>query len=909
MLRPFPGVQGSCFIHKYTIDEVSKATGWSVHLLQALINDRISHISLPTSLATELRERTTLLPPQVLNPLNYVQLKKMVPVTNRLEVPKEKLEALARLRALSKPLFHDDEINEVWGVRSPADLPIRRSRMRDTYEAYRAGDILNEFWIVATRLLNFDIIATVNILNANFLASGDGFDWFGFWDGLGAFQSDLEHFTTVTKFVDDILRKRGWVDVPIARILQCSCLSGYRNLPYGGFDPIAETHRLAHGGEDHGFGDCDNQAMFRAIARENLLKVRPHRVDWVSLEDYVLSGEWETGGSSSIGRVEWEAYDSKGHFKARKNLVPDVVDLQWLAHRTQICDRQVNVTLLKNELGKVRLAVASNIEIYLKMSWVGRYLGHCYKQWPGSTIDETAAEAFSRSSEMLDAVLHSFNLPYDFEQFDHQPTTRELKDLVLILFALARYNVPSEHLEEFEQACGAILASFDHATLTLRVSGWDEITDVMTGGLGSGLFWTSVLGNAWNTVIRQWALKVMKDMNVCTTFVRGWIRGDDSAIVAPTYAKTLLLKVCMDALGAKGNESKFGILRGRSEFLRQMYDRDGIWGYPMRVLPGLGQRKPWSSQAWDDETVMGQLFDVCNMMKRRQMNPVRVDLWWKAAVRVWTQRKHVSASWLGIPRALGGLGILPWDGRSLPTVKWPRVAKDQVRVANATEWRSNWFHAKYARFSLSYPEAGILAVQARSAKIVADDVPSVSSVLRAEANGMAKPKLVRISKPGLPHKYVSRAYEAVLSLKQFQVLGSKYECRRLFTVPGRGCWAKDTELWRQCCAVARIRGGSALTLMEEYNRDFVRDVRKWERLGLSRTSAIGWVLGESLSVQSSTAHPVLSYAVDCAVAWVMFSLMCSHVSRSQWYYLLSKAQSVMEESLARSRLSQRYLRW
>lgn len=56
-------------------------------------------------------------------------------------------------------------------------------------------------------------------------------------------------------------------------------------------------------------------------------------------------------------------------FKAQKNLVMDVTTFDELYIRVTTYHKQENKALVKSELRKIRIAVASPLETYLQMSW------------------------------------------------------------------------------------------------------------------------------------------------------------------------------------------------------------------------------------------------------------------------------------------------------------------------------------------------------------------------------------------------------------------------------------------------------------------------------------------------------------------------------------------------------------
>ena len=197
--------------------------------------------------------------------------------------------------------------------------------------------------------------------------------------------------------------------------------------------------------------------------------------------------------------------------KARKNMVPDVVDLATLADEAVATDKQINVAFVKPELGKLRMAVSGDMLTYLKMAWVNRMLGGAYMAWPGNTSEEDFEQQTLRMLKMLQLCARGFGLPYDYEGFDHQPTRKEIVTIVVRILYDARRNVPDDPRarSEFDSIASSIVMGFFNAKLEVHVDESTRVFDV-TGGLMSGLRLTTLIGNAWNTVMTGLMLKVLE---------------------------------------------------------------------------------------------------------------------------------------------------------------------------------------------------------------------------------------------------------------------------------------------------------------------------------------------------------------------------------------------------------------
>jgi len=187
-------------------------------------------------------------------------------------------------------------------------------------------------------------------------------------------------------------------------------LYGCINPPVPGFDEVAQTEELSHGrGEPHGLRDTGGVPLptARATVLEEIRTIpdrenmgMPPQVKW-TLTEYIRSGEWERAGSASVSHAVFKYADADGwihlhRHKCRKNQILDQFSVGELAAMVLDQTEQRNVALVKSELGKIRIAVASPLEHYLGYSWVVSFAGHFYKTWRDNTMEETPYEELAR---------------------------------------------------------------------------------------------------------------------------------------------------------------------------------------------------------------------------------------------------------------------------------------------------------------------------------------------------------------------------------------------------------------------------------------------------------------------------------------------------------------------------------
>lgn len=91
----------------------------------------------------------------------------------------------------------------------------------------------------------------------------------------------------------------------------------------------------------------------------------------------------------------------RGHFKARKNHILDVIELADLLHAVRTHHTQDNKALVKSELGKIRLAVSAPLPTYLQQASLFSVAGCPYLNWPGNTLEESLEEEMLRNEKTV----------------------------------------------------------------------------------------------------------------------------------------------------------------------------------------------------------------------------------------------------------------------------------------------------------------------------------------------------------------------------------------------------------------------------------------------------------------------------------------------------------------------------
>jgi len=619
----------------------------------------------------------------------------------------------------------DEEFQKYYPARTKTDLSIRRTRYEDLALAYKkrgkTGELKNGMIMLAT----FDYISCLNILWANLLVD----NWMKNMYLMGCFDYGLDYYIELSKLISTIAKNSDMIGPEITYYIECQSLCGYRNPPFTNFSVMEQSKKLADSGNEHPL----KELFFEEVKK---LEVFESVHEYISLYNWIREGKWDTAGSSSFGKIE---IDGK-LIKCRKNTLLFVYTVEEL-YSLIIDFKPINKVVVKSELTKNRIAVASDLGTYFLMTWVNYLAGDFEHNWTEIAYDETYSSEKTRIMNFLELNKNkSYALPYDFQEFDHQPTKDELLALLELKTNMMWLKVP----EESKTRDSALLEKLKYSVTNAKLAGTEGdkkfIFDV-NGGVLSGWFFTSYFGNGWNLGQSNTACSIISSLGLSPP--KKFIKGDDCVFFCDSKDILYLFVAIMEANEMKTSKGKFSLHKGCSEFLRIRYS-DKAYGYVMRTIPGLTQRKPWSNQPWTDDVVLNNLYSTVNTIERRHGNTACLM---DTFIERWCALKNVNKQIIHIPRERGGFGI--------PPLIEDLIVKKEKRVEKET-----FITAKYLpeRRMLELSRAGIpcskqdlinIATSELNTTLAADDIPAVSKILRAKANKrLRKLKTTKIREKG-----------------------------------------------------------------------------------------------------------------------------------------------------------------
>lgn len=617
-------------------------------------------------------------------------------------------------------LYDDEWCRTTWRPRNPQDLSIRITRFRDLaqYAKRRHIDLTD----IVSCFNSSDYIWLLNVCWSYVLTPN-------MRPLLLTLRGcDLKQFINSSKFINNWLKTHGPYDFDVDTILEFGALTGYRFLDAKFFDEATEARKLV----------CKNDMVFNFPPGTDfktwadLTRTPSPAPKWLSFASYVQGFindhnefivPWLTSGSSSKGYMYYEVDGKMKKFKARKNLVPYVYDLVALTDEARHNAKQENWTVIKNELGKVRLAVSSDILTYLQQSWLLYLTGNFYKNWVGSSLGETLDEEENRLYKMMNSVQYNYSLPWDFDGFDHQPTQDQLIYMAQITADLAYQNFP---VDEVLQVGRNMVTGFTNSTLTVKKLGLDiPVVD----GLLSGLRYTSLFGNQWNTimtkivvyVIERYTGQLPKDIQ---------IRGDDTSVTYHSHELCEIACALYEHIGAKGGVGKFSVRYNNTEFLRQHIYPNRISGYLQRSIPGLVQRKPWNPEPWTPTSSIQKVVDTVHLLTRRGADSTKLA---ETLCGVWCQKLQLPLTVCRTPKYWGGLELLDNAGEF---VSLEHRLDKPLKLVNLTQFGEKRWSTMASKLDISVSPERLaqLAYDDVVNMVSADDVPTISRLLRSKVS-------------------------------------------------------------------------------------------------------------------------------------------------------------------------------
>jgi hypothetical protein len=628
-------------------------------------------------------------------------------------------------------------------------------------------------------------------------------------------------------------------------------LTGYRNPPIAGFDPLLETAKLAAAGTERVDG-------WNALFVSSLTKLLPRSVDYIRWSTFGESlSSFATSGSSGLS-----AYYNGEALPLRKNMLPFFYPIAYFEDK-QPYPKQHSKAFVKPELAKCRIAVTGDFDTYALQSYLLSFVNHAYTEIPGISLEEKTDEEILRYERMVERLQSmNFCLPFDYAAFDHQPTMFEIKTIVYHLLRLGLFNVPEIYKPQFSDWIDTCVASFDHATVSML-----RETYVVKGGVQSGIRLTSILGNIWNRVV----MDIVEGVNPVDMIE---VRGDDSNLVHSNWYKLVAIRLRLASYNIEGSDSKFSIHQQKTEFLRNWYHPDGLFGIPNRVIPGLMQSKPWSNSPWSAEAVVESLASTYHTLKRRVSTPIDQIKW--MICRAWKKRRNVSPNYLFLPKHYGGLGLFVFDGK-MPNrpVVFPSGPKLEGVPQPPRNVNPRWFGilARHKLDGMIPTSPEVLSEITRNefaGILTTDDIRSYAKKARDLYNRDFDLWRIKNSKVLWTQVCAEAHSDYPTELELFGTYRTSYD-HVLSQLPSFwGKYSMYLPLWQALQELKKYVSVRPMDILSSICPQFVLSIRDLERrYKLHRSTVIDILCQKKFPVRSPDLHP-LSVAIHDALSFLLW---------------------------------------
>jgi hypothetical protein len=313
-------------------------------------------------------------------------------------------------------------------------------------------------------------------------------------------------------------------------------------------------------------------------------------------------------------------------------------------------NQQLNYSIVKNEPGKIRIATAADFLTHIQMSYFDYVSDHCYTQISDIDLENDASENHDLNVAVFKSLENNYSLPFDYEEFDHQPTQEEIIIIATEYMSKIIEYIPHDTLAYTHslQLKDNIITGFRNAKLSIRFDSKPKTVDILDG-LMSGLKWTSLIGNVWNKTITTMVINRYHFSILMKRF-----KGDDTSIISAKLLHLILLQISYKNFGVRYASEKFSILFEKTEFLRITYDvpAEKIFSYPARVLATFSQRKPWNNDPEERDFLQTLMPNVERLLNRLRISD---DLFKNTIIN----STKVNRSVFTAPFFLGGLSYTP----------------------------------------------------------------------------------------------------------------------------------------------------------------------------------------------------------------------------------------------------------
>lgn len=469
-------------------------------------------------------------------------------------------------------------------------------------------------------------------------------------------------------------------------------------LPYKPIEEFKDTivewvyHKKIHTwlGDEEKWYQKFEESCRKVIFRDG---VSPRR--FISVDDFIKNGDiWCTSGSGfepEVGKMKVYDVSKQDEIEVKKNKW----SVRWqmsnseakhlmMRKRYQMCK-----AVQKAEPGKVRAVISSDVSLYLKMTYISLFLDQIFKNRRDTTLYMNGEERDRLWQKM--AKDGTWRMPLDQSAFDQNATQRQVLIIVKVLKDLLKHFV---HKKDVLDELLEIMDKIEFALSGGYVIVGDHKIEVRNGVL-SGWRWTAMLDTIINLVELDMAQDLVKEVTgEKISLVDYNAQGDDDWLKIEYYRHCVMLWLAYESFNLEVNPGKFFVSRDRDEYLRRVYDKDIVTGYPARSVTSIVFRNPISPQEAVGSARVREGLGKWKLFSER-LDHNFLDSWFQkrwmedAINSVHGMTKDIIENWLMQDCVQGGLGfdrgVL--SGSLIPTSAEKIQDMIIVNSPGANEWR------------------------------------------------------------------------------------------------------------------------------------------------------------------------------------------------------------------------------
>lgn len=313
----------------------------------------------------------------------------------------------------------------------------------------------------------------------------------------------------------------------------------------------------------------------------------------------------------------------------------------------------------KQELGKVRAIIGSDDITYLRMAYISHWLEPQLKRHPNTTL-------FYEKDQFVDMWKRlqpdgTVRVPLDQTHFDWQQNKRMLGVFFDSLDSLCQARgAPPDVIQCLQLLRGSIVDLKSFVEVGRRLIKVDK-------GVLSGWRWTALMDTVFNWAVMYCARQLVKKRIGYDPVIECIAQGDDDAVRVRSWDCAVHLVKAFQDMNFEINPSKFFVAKDRDEYLRQVAERKGVYGYPARAIPAILWRNPTTTDPVRGILRLAEVATSWSTLIGRGASNAK-NLFLRDLAGAGRMSKEDADAVARTPRSLGGLGAfapeMPFRGFS-----------------------------------------------------------------------------------------------------------------------------------------------------------------------------------------------------------------------------------------------------